>query len=91
MCSFARPASGTSPYLAKEKYQGRTSCRVRGGGPALATWLCRWCNSRFGTHQDKWLGEYLRLSKQENSSFLHAKHQAGFFEIGGTGSLADIT
>src|SRR5690242_17886164 len=43
------------------------------------TILCRRCNSLFGAGRDKWLGEYLRIFRNENPSILHAQEQKGYF------------
>jgi hypothetical protein len=55
--------------------------RAAGGG--LHTYACEDCNTKSGTKQDKWLGEYLRLLKLRGGSILHTKHQHGSLEIDG--------
>jgi hypothetical protein len=51
-----------------------------GGG--LLTLLCKTCNNTFGAHQDRWMGELLRLVKT-NSTILKDGSQQGHFEIDG--------
>ena len=51
-------------------------------GGRLKTYLCSDCNSKFGTNQDKWLGEYLQLRKSGKTVFGVTK-QAGRFSING--------
>ncbi len=49
-------------------------------GGTLKTYLCTGCNSKFGAHQDKWLGEYLRLRASGRSLFSTTK-QTGRFSV----------
>ena len=49
----------------------------------LTTWLCKACNSKFGSRQDKWFGEYARLRTMVNPSVLDSKIKAPTFDIGG--------
>jgi hypothetical protein len=51
-------------------------------GGRLKTYLCRDCNSMFGTKQDKWFGEYAHLRK-EKKDLLETRVQAGHFTIDG--------
>src|SRR5690606_25279696 len=52
----------------------------RSCGGTRTTYLCRSCNSAFGTAQDKWLGEYVEQSKVSFNP-LRAKHQSGSFTV----------
>lgn len=45
--------------------------KAAGGG--LATYLCKSCNSRFGTNQDKWYGEWLRLARDDSATIFDTK------------------
>ena len=51
------------------------------GGKA-STILCRDCNSRFGSRQDKWFGEHLHL-RANKRPLLATRHQSGRIRIGG--------
>jgi hypothetical protein len=53
----------------------------RAAGGRLTTLACTSCNSTFGHIQDKWLGEFLRLTASKGS-LLHTRHQKGHFSIG---------
>lgn len=55
--------------------------RVAGG--TLKTLICRRCNSTFGTRQDKWFGEYLRLRRDGQQSVLNTRLTRGYFEVSG--------
>lgn len=48
-------------------------------GGKLTTFLCKDCNSTFGAHQDKWLGEALQISKKGPFS----NKTKGFFWVNG--------
>jgi len=54
----------------------------RSAGGGLTTLLCASCNSGFGSRQDKWIGEHLRIVLGKGS-ILDAKWQKGHFAIGG--------
>jgi len=54
----------------------------KAAGGRLWTLACRRCNSKFGSRQDKWLGEYLQLSRLEQPTIFHATTQRGYFFIG---------
>lgn len=61
-------------------------------GGNLCTYLCRRCNSEFGSQQDKWFGEYLRLLKERTASIMETDIKAGHFliddkRVGGTFSV----
>lgn len=47
-------------------------------GGKLKTYLCRDCNSMFGTKQDKWFGELIRIADDENASFLSTAIKDGY-------------
>jgi len=55
----------------------------KAAGGRWTTLLCRRCDNTFGTHQDKWFGEYLNLIKSPSPDIFRAKHQAGHFHISG--------
>lgn len=47
------------------------------------TYLCSDCNSRFGSRQDKWFGEFVRLTAQKKPSILSTNIKDGYFLIDG--------
>ncbi len=49
----------------------------------LKTYLCTKCNSTFGSQQDKWFGEWVRLANQETPTMLATNIRDGYFEIDG--------
>jgi len=53
--------------------------KVAGG--KLKTFLCRECNSKLGSKQDKWFGEYTRIQNQVPPTMFSTKIKEGFFEI----------
>ena len=53
--------------------------RAAGGG--LTTLLCKRCNSTFGSRQDRWMGEYMRLVQAKGA--IDTVGQRGYFEVGG--------
>lgn len=55
----------------------------KASGGTLKTYLCRKCNSTFGTRQDKWFGEYLEAIQEKNRTVLACKTRRGYFEIEG--------
>lgn len=55
----------------------------KAAGGKFKTLICRKCNSDFGTKQDKWFGELVRLSQSEKSSIMNTKIKDGYFEIDG--------
>jgi len=55
----------------------------KAAGGRLVTYLCRDCNSNFGSQQDKWFGEYTHL-RRDNKDLLESRVKAGYFEIDGT-------
>ncbi|MDM3870743.1 HNH endonuclease [Porticoccus sp. W117] len=61
------------------------------GGKEL-TLLCRPCNSKFGSNQDKWFGEYLDfLFKDEvEKNLFSTKTQPKYIEINGVRVRADV-
>ena len=52
-------------------------------GGRLRTLLCRKCNSTFGSKQDKWLGDMLRIENSENGLFLTEAINEGYYVIDG--------
>jgi len=48
----------------------------------LATFLCKKCNSDFGSKQDKWFGDFLHL-KANNMHPLQSEKKIGYFEVDG--------
>ncbi len=48
----------------------------------MKTYACKGCNSRFGSKQDKWMGEYVRLRKRGESIF-HTALKKNYLEIEG--------
>lgn len=57
----------------------------KAAGGKIKTFLCQRCNSRYGSAQDKWLGEYLNMLKPPglSLSLFKAKQQDGYFDING--------
>lgn len=49
----------------------------------LKTFLCSDCNSRFGSQQDKWFGEFVRLASQKQASILSTAIKDGHFLVDG--------
>lgn len=45
------------------------------------TFLCKRCNSAFGTKQDKWFGEYLNILSNPNATLLDAKSMSNYIFI----------
>lgn len=52
-------------------------------GGTLKTYLCKKCNNDFGSKQDKWFGELIRISKTENSSIFSTIIKDKYFKIDG--------
>lgn len=50
-------------------------------GGKLKTFLCKVCNDKFGSKQDKWFGEYVRLSNIENAGILDSNYLDKYFYI----------
>ena len=50
-------------------------------GGELKTFLCRKCNSLFGTKQDKWFGELVKLYQNDKPSIYAASIKEKFFMI----------
>lgn len=48
------------------------------------TYLCKDCNSLFGRKQDKWFGEFLRLSADAKPSIFATDIRNGYFQIDDT-------
>jgi hypothetical protein len=53
-------------------------------GGKLNTFLCDKCNGFFGSRQDKWFGEYLKLINRRDPDMLATDIKDGFFYIDGT-------
>ena len=47
------------------------------------TFLCKSCNSTFGTKQDKWFGEYLNILANPSATLLDAKSMSKYISIDG--------
>jgi hypothetical protein len=47
------------------------------------TILCQVCNSKFGTQQDKWFGEYLCVIKNPEGTFFHVKSKSKYITVNG--------
>lgn len=61
-------------------------------GGTLSTYLCQSCNSLFGSRQDKWFGEYVRLRTNPEASVLDFKEKPNEMIFGTTrigGELID--
>ncbi|GHB70875.1 hypothetical protein GCM10008107_20420 [Psychrosphaera saromensis] len=52
------------------------------GGKEI-TVLCKKCNSKFGTKQDKWFGEYLNVYLNETATILAAKTKGKYLKVNG--------
>jgi hypothetical protein len=55
----------------------------KAAGGRLTTFLCSQCNSTFGSKQDKWFGELVRLLDDRKLSVLATKIKDGYFVIDG--------
>jgi len=55
----------------------------KAAGGKFKTLICRKCNSYFGSKQDKWFGELVRLIDSEKPSIMHSKIRERYFEIDG--------
>lgn len=53
--------------------------KVAGG--RASTFLCKGCNSTFGTRQDKWFGEHVRLAKELSPNIFDTRIQPKSFTI----------
>lgn len=49
----------------------------------LKTYLCDECNPRFGSNQDKWFGEYIKLKNRKSPNIMATDIKDGFFWIDG--------
>lgn len=56
----------------------------KAAGGKLKTFICKDCNSKFGSKQDKWFGDILNIANNPNSSILLTAIKDGYFEIDGT-------
>lgn len=71
------------PYPIRDRHQIAEAHIVpQSAGGKIATLACATCNNTFGHLQDKWLGEFIRLTVAKES-FFHTRHQKGHFNIGG--------
>lgn len=55
----------------------------KAAGGNVKTYLCTSCNNNFGSQQDKWFGEYVRLHKQKKH-VLQTNIKKGHFSLDGT-------
>jgi len=55
--------------------------KVAGG--KLKTLICKDCNSRFGTKQDKWFGDMIKIANSTNPSVFSTEIKNKYFEIDG--------
>jgi len=55
----------------------------KAAGGKLKTLLCTKCNNRFGSNQDKWFGELIKIAKAPHSSVLSTSIKDGHFMIAG--------
>ena len=55
----------------------------KAAGGKLKTFLCTKCNNKFGTKQDKWFGEIIKIANDENASILSSGIRDGYFMIDG--------
>ena len=53
------------------------------GGGGIRTLLCRKCNSFFGSKQDKWFGEFIRLASDDQTTIFDTKIKQGSLRING--------
>ena len=77
-----------------EDHRNITEAHVipQAAGGSLSTYLCRRCNSLFGSRQDKWFGEYVRLRTNPDASVLDFKGKPNEMIFGSTrigGELKD--
>ena len=59
------------------------------GGKEL-TLLCRSCNSKLGSKQDKWFSEFLNIIMDEGKTILSAKSKSKYIEVNGVKVRGDI-
>lgn len=55
----------------------------KAGGGNRSTYLCRRCNSKCGQQQDKWFGEYVRLSAYSKPDVFGTRFQPKRFKVDG--------
>lgn len=55
----------------------------KAAGGRLKTYLCRQCNSSFGERQDKWFGEFIKLTRDSKTSIFSTTIKDGYFYIDG--------
>lgn len=59
------------------------------GGKEL-TLLCRPCNSKFGSNQDRWFSEFLNIFMNEQNTIISAKSKSKYIEVNGVKVRGDI-
>jgi hypothetical protein len=52
-------------------------------GGKLKTFLCKNCNNKFGSKQDKWFGDIINIANNPNLSIFSSAIKDGYFEIDG--------
>jgi hypothetical protein len=80
---FLCPACLTALHVDDSRNFTEAHIVPEAAGGRLTTVLCRSCNSRFGAHQDKWMGELLHVQKSDEPWFMAAKTKRDYFEIDG--------
>jgi len=55
----------------------------KAAGGKLKTFICKDCNSGFGSKQDKWFGDIINIANSPNPSILSTGIKEGYFEIDG--------
>lgn len=81
---FLCPTCLSSIPLHKKGYITEAHIIPRKARGRLETYLCKDCNSLFGRKQDKWFGEFLRLSTEAKPSIFATDIRDGYFRIGDT-------
>lgn len=70
------------PYISKQNPISTAHIIPKAAGGRHVTYICSRCNSYLGQKQDKWFGEYFRLTAQ-NKSILETSQKRGHFKIAG--------
>ena len=55
----------------------------KAAGGQLKTFICKDCNSKFGSKQDKWFGDIINIANSPNASILSTAIKEKYFEIDG--------
>lgn len=55
----------------------------KAAGGRTKTYLCKKCNNSFGSRQDKWFGEFVKLARDSTSSIFSTAIKDGYFYIDG--------